>query len=186
MGSINVTIVEQAYLQGGLKRIMKTKTKKMVHIGFEVGMALKGAYGVLQVIFGMLLGVLSPGKMKEVVYSLARHELLEDPNDRLAPFMMETARSFSIGSQHFATVYLISHGIIKVILIYLLWRGKLWSYPLAIVTLALFAAYQVYRYTFTHSIFLVALTAVDIAMILLTVMEYRNVRMNGAQSELSD
>lgn len=55
---------------------------------------------------------------------------------------------------------------------------KLWAYPLTIISLILFIAYHVYRYTLTQSMFLILLIVFDLVMIALTYLEYK--RINSA------
>jgi uncharacterized membrane protein len=44
------------------------------------------------------------------------------------------------------------------------------------VVFALFIGYQIYRYTFTHSILLLLITAVDLVVIAFTWHEYKYLR----------
>jgi uncharacterized membrane protein len=78
-----------------------------------------------------------------------------------------------IGTQVFVALYLLSHGSIKLWLIIALLREKLWYYPTAIVIFGLFIVYQLYRFSFTHSVWLLLVTAVDIIVIALTWHEYK-------------
>ena len=49
---------------------------------------------------------------------------------------------------------------------------KLWAYPTTIVVLGLFIVYQLYRYTQTHGLGLLLLTALDVVVVGLTWHEY--------------
>jgi uncharacterized membrane protein len=69
-------------------------------------------------------------------------------------------------------MYLLTHGLVKAALCVLLWMNKLWAYPLAIAVFSAFSVYQVYRYSHTHSTFLLLLTAFDVAIVYLTWEEY--------------
>ena len=152
------------------------KQKDIIHVSFEIGLVLKGIDGLMEIIGGVFLLFLSPNRLNWLIRLLTQHELLEDPKDKVANFLITLGSSFSIGAQHFAVFYLMSHGIIKCVLILLLWQRKLWAYPLTIVSLILFIAYQVYRYTFTQSVFLILLTVFDIIMIALTYLEYKRIK----------
>ena len=66
-----------------------------------------------------------------------------------------------------------SHGAIKLVTVLLLARGKLWAYPLAIAVFSGFIVYQVHRYVLTPGIGLIVLSLLDLAVIALTVIEYR-------------
>ncbi|MHB8885982.1 MAG: DUF2127 domain-containing protein [Methylovirgula sp.] len=61
----------------------------------------------------------------------------------------------------------------KLWLIIGLLRKKLWYYPVAIVVFGLFIAYQLYRYAFSHSVWLLLITVLDVVVIGLTWHEYR-------------
>jgi uncharacterized membrane protein len=52
-----------------------------------------------------------------------------------------------------------------------------WAYPAAIVAFTLFVVYQLYRYSHTHSTALLALSALDAAVIALTWLEYRRLKV---------
>ena len=52
---------------------------------FEVGIILKGLDGLLEVIGGLLLFVVSPATIDRVVTSLTQHELSEDPTTSWPP-----------------------------------------------------------------------------------------------------
>jgi len=148
----------------------------IVHRSFELGILLKGIDGILEIIGGVLLIFLNPARLNRLVVLLTQHELSQDPNDVISNFLLKLSASFSISSQHFGVIYLISHGAIKFILVSLLWKKKLWAYPLAIVSLILFIIYQIYRYTISNSVFLIFLTIFDVFMILLTYMEYNRIK----------
>ncbi len=162
-----------------MKKLMKENSgnsKDIVHISFEIGLLLKGLHGLMEIAGGVLMFFLTPSRLNELVHIVTKHELLEDPRDLVANFLLNIISHFSFSTQHFAEFYLMSHGIIKCILILLLLRKKLWAYPLSIVTLILFITYQIYRYTFTQSVLLLLLTVFDIVMIGLTFLEYKRLR----------
>lgn len=158
---------------------MNKKQKSIFHIGFEIGLLLKGIHGLLEVIGGILMYFLSPARLNGLTRFLTKHELSEDPKDVVANLLIQTSAKFSISMQYFAVLYFLSHGIVKCILIFLLWKKKIWAYPLTIVVFILFIAYQIYRYTLTPSIFLIFLTILDLIMIALTIMEYKRLQIKA-------
>jgi uncharacterized membrane protein len=151
-----------------------------LHAGFEIGILLKGIHAALEVVGGVLLWFLKPETLSRWIRVLTQNELAEDPKDLLANFIVRASAHYSLSSQHFGVFYLLSHGLIKIVLVILLWRRRLWAYPVAVGVLVLFIAYQVVRWTTTHSAFLVFLTAFDAIMIWLTLVEYRRLRLNAA------
>ena len=86
--------------------------------------------------------------------------------------LLHTTQMLANGGKTFASVYLITHGLSKVVLVIALWLNKLWAYPLTMVVFAIFCVYQMHRYTRTHSIWLVLLTIFDLFLIYLTWREY--------------
>lgn len=158
-----------------MKKVVKSKD--LFHISFEIGLLLKGINGLLEIIGGILLLFLNPDRLNKLIILLTQNELSKDPKDMIANALIALSHSFSISTQQFGIFYLMSHGIIKCILVFLLWRRKMWAYPLTILALVLFIAYQVYRYIISPSGFLILLSIFDIIMIVLTVIEYRKIRI---------
>ncbi len=108
--------------------------------------------------------------------------MAEDPRDLVANYLLHAPQQLSVSAQHFTAVYLFSHGAIKLWLIVGLLRGRLWYYPTAMVVFWLFIVYQLYRFSFTHSIFLLLITALDIVVIALTWHEYSYLRRLSLRS----
>jgi uncharacterized membrane protein len=143
---------------------------KLLRRTFRTGIALKGLDGLLESIAGVLL-VAAPGLLNRVGLTLWASELLRNPS-RFSNHLAQASERLAHVSPHFAAAYLLSHGLVKIVLVVALWRDKLWAYPLAIFVFAAFVFYQLFRFTHTHSIGLVLLTIFDIAIICLTWTEY--------------
>ncbi|MCX5542404.1 DUF2127 domain-containing protein [Paraburkholderia sp. CNPSo 3076] len=94
------------------------------------------------------------------------------------PECLHTVQHLSVDAQRFAGLYLLAHGVLKLWLVAGLLRERLWYYPVSIVVFALFIAYQVYRITYSHSVWLLLVTALDVVVIALTWHEYRYLRDN--------
>jgi uncharacterized membrane protein len=140
---------------------------------FEVGIILKGLDGALEVLGGLLLLVLSPATIDQVVTSLTQHELSEDPNDFLATHLLKTAHGLTGAAVLFGAVYLLAHGMVKVVLVVALLNNQLWAYPWTIAFLGVFIVYQLYRLSLNPSVGLTALTIFDTFIAGLTYREYR-------------
>jgi len=152
------------------------KSKDLFHLSFEIGLLLKGINGLLEIVGGLLLFFLNPDRLNSLIILLTQNELSHDPNDMVSNTLISLGHNFSISAQQFGIFYLMSHGLIKCILVFLLWKRKLWAYPLTILALALFIAYQVYRYIISPSAFMIALSVFDAIMIVLTVIEYNKIK----------
>jgi uncharacterized membrane protein len=155
-----------------LKRLTR---ERRIHEVFRISIAIKGIDGLLEAIGGLILLYISPDRIKGVVSTLTQHELSEDPRDFIASHLANYARHLSAGTKVFEALYLVSHGLIKIFLVWGLLRNKLWAYPAAIGFLVVFIGYQLYRYSHTHAIGLLLLTGLDVGIILLTWHEYRYV-----------
>src|SRR5215472_880323 len=141
---------------------------------FKIGLVLKGLDGILEVVGGILLLFLSPHAIQHLVRVLTAHELSEDPHDLLARYLLHTTAHVNTGITIFGAIYLLSHGIAKIVLVALVLRDKLWAYPWLIVLLLAFIAYQLYRITAVQfSIGLTLLTIFDAFLVWLTWREYR-------------
>jgi uncharacterized membrane protein len=143
---------------------------------FHACLLFKALLSVLEILGGVLGFVLSQHEIVNLVTELTQEKLSRDPDDRIAEYLMQAAANLSLSSQRFAALYLLSHGIVKTVLIVGLLRERLAYYPVSIVAFGLFVAYQLFRYHTTHSIWLLILTVIDIAVIAMTVQEYRYLR----------
>lgn len=142
---------------------------------FKIGIVLKGLDGVLEIAGGLLLLFLSPHAIEHLARALTAHELSEDPHDLVARYLIHTSSHLTTSTTLFGAIYLLSHGIAKVVLVALVLRDKLWAYPWLIVLLLAFIGYQLYRITAVHfSAGLTALTVFDVALVWLTWREYRS------------
>ena len=133
--------------------------EKRIHQIFVVSVLAKGAHALIEIAGGIALYLLGA---ETIAQWLRPHEW--------------AARHFQPAEQHFYAFYLLSHGLIKAVLVFFLLRERLWAYPASIAVFALFIAYQLYRYSFTHDIGLIALSIFDLFVIALAVHEYRLLR----------
>lgn len=147
-----------------------------VQVAFDVGVFFKGLDGVLEIVGGLLLFAIRPQTIAGILATLTMHELSEDPHDIIASQLLRLARDFSASAQLFAGIYLLSHGVTKVVLVASLFRERLWAYPAAIVTFTLFVVYQMYRYVLEPSAAMLALSVLDVIVITLTWLEYRRLK----------
>jgi uncharacterized membrane protein len=143
---------------------------------FEIGIIGKGLNGTAELIGGLLLLFLTPGRIHHLVASLTQGELSEDPHDFVATHLLHTASGLTGKALLFGAVYLLAHGIVKIVLVIALLLNKLWAYPWMIVVLVLFIGYQSYRIALAPTVGLIALTVFDLVIVILTWREYRRQR----------
>jgi uncharacterized membrane protein len=157
----------------------------LLRSSFRTGITIKGIDGVLETIGGIALWFISPEKMNAIARVLLAHEIERDPHDFVAAHLMHLAQRMASADPTFASVYLLAHGIAKVVLVSALWANKFWAYPATIVVFGTFCAYETYRWTHTHSFTLAVLTLFDLGVIALTWMEFRARRAERIRHALS-
>ena len=123
---------------------MNFGSQKAAHLAYRFGVYFKGLDGLLEIGGGVALLCVPNPSLRRLVGLVTQEELVEDPDDFIATHLVTVAQHFSIHTQHFAGIYLLGHGLIKVCLVVGLLRKVTWSYPTALITLMLFIAYQVY------------------------------------------
>lgn len=173
MGSALTAQCHALLKMAGIKKLFDEKN---VHVAFEISLTLKGAFALAEIAASIFAYFVTRQFLLDLVQAITRSELTEDPRDFVASYLLHAAQGLSVSSQHFTAFYLLSHGVIKLWLIVGLWRKKLWYYPAAIAVFGLFILYQVYRYSFTHSLSLLLITALDVVVIGLTWFEYQRLR----------
>lgn len=146
--------------------------EKNLHTIFEIGVLIKGADGLLEIAGAALLYLINPEKLNRIIILLTQHELSEDPKDYIAVHLLGYWSHLAASARLFQVMYLLSHGVIKIFLVWGLLRNKLWAYPISIGFLLAFIGYQAYRYELTHSLAMLALTIFDILIVGLTWHEY--------------
>jgi uncharacterized membrane protein len=136
--------------------------EKRIHQVFVASVAAKGLHAVIEIAGGLALYLFSSDAIGRWIDHVDKNEWL--------------ARHFPLTEQHFFAFYLLSHGLLKAVIVAGLLREKLWAYPASFVIFGLFIAYQLYRYSFTHEVALIALSIFDLFVIALAVHEYRLLR----------
>lgn len=139
---------------------------------FEIGIILKGLDGVLEIIGGLLLLAVTPATIDRMVVRLTQHELSEDPHDFIARHLLGYTHGLTGSAVTFAAVYLLAHGIVKIVLVAALLRNQAWAYPWMIGFLLLFIGYQLYRLALSPTFWLTALTIFDALIVWLTWREW--------------
>jgi len=107
--------------------------KSLLRGTFRAGVSMKGIDGLLEAIGGVLLWFIKPSEMSWTIQTLCQHELSRDPHDFVAAHLLHVSERLAHGNPIFASIYLLSHGLVKVLLAVALWLDELWAYPLAIV-----------------------------------------------------
>jgi uncharacterized membrane protein len=103
---------------------------------------------------------------------LTQHELARDPHDFIATRLLRASHDLN-RTQTFGALYLLAHGLVKIVLVYGLLKNLRWAYPASLAFLGVFIAYQLYRIALAPSIGLSLLTIFDAFIMWLVWREYR-------------
>lgn len=114
--------------------------------------------------------------MSGIVGWFTRGELKEDPSDFIVHLLLNLGQHFTVSTQYLAAVYLLVHGLIKLVTLVLLWKKILWAYPLSIWVFLGFIVYQLAEYLQHHSNFMLFVSVFDVLLILLACLEYKNMK----------
>lgn len=165
--------VQQAHGQPG----------KLFDKAFRTTLYFKGLIGILETIGGILLLVVNPDQINRLANWLTEADLSRDPHDFIASHILKTAHDLTGASLVFGALYLLSHGIVKIVLVIEVLRDRLWAYSALIAVTAVFVVYQVYRLSDHLTFGLSALTILDLAIIYLTWREYGKHKTMQAKRE---
>ncbi len=143
--------------------------RSKIHIAFEIGVILKGLNGLIELVAGTLMLVFSPSTIRDFIINLSHRP--------------EFARQLSSHDERFAAIYLLSHGIVKAVLVYGLLKEEMWAFPWAIAIFAAFGVYQIVHYFVQPSIWMIILTVLDVFVILLTIAEWRRLKRARATAQ---
>ena len=124
---------------------------------------MKGLHAAVELAGGIALYLFSTDVILRWLWEAGRS------SDLVARF----AHGFSRPEHEFYAFYLVSHGIVNGAIVAGLLLGKRWSYHATFIVLTLFIAYQLYRYSYTHDIGLVAISIIDLIVMVLAWNEYR-------------
>jgi uncharacterized membrane protein len=162
---------------------MDATAEARLHRVFVWSIAFKGIDALLEIAAAIVLFFAGADAVAGLIMQIAHKELVNHPADLIAGWLRDLAMSYSVSEQNFAVIYLASHGIVKLALVVGLLRNERWAYPASILVFAAFIVYQLYRFTFTHSPFLIALTVFDLVVLALIWNEWRQRRLAASARE---
>jgi uncharacterized membrane protein len=150
--------------------------EQRIHQIFAVSVSLKGLHAIMEIVGGIALYLTSTATIVGWISGWSNREIALERHDWIANRLLRFAETFSVAQHDFFAFYLLSHGVVKLVLVYGLLKEKLWAYPASFVVFGAFIAYQLYRYSFTHEFSLILLSIFDLFVIALAIHEYRLLR----------
>ena len=148
------------------------KKEDLLDVSFNTMLLGKSIFAFVEFLSGLILIFIPLDLIKTTIHHLAASISFVS----LSTMITNAGERLTNDATIFAIVYLLLHGALKLVTLALLWRKILWSYPLSIVLLVGFIIYQIFEYFHRGSISMLVLCAVDLLMILLTLLEYRKLK----------
>jgi uncharacterized membrane protein len=100
----------------------------------------------------------------------------------LGTLLLPLSQTLTPNMQLYAAIYLLIHGVIKLLIVWNLLRERLWAFPFSLITLALFVLLQTFHLFRKFSPWLLGLTILDVIVILLVSHEYRFRSVQGKKN----
>jgi uncharacterized membrane protein len=104
---------------------------------------------------------------------VTRRELAVDPDDKLMNYLLTLGHAYTLDMQKFVMIYLLLHGLLKTTVLVLLVKKVRWGYPLAAAVFSFFIVYQSFSFLRGHSPFMIYQSVLDVALVVLILVEYR-------------
>lgn len=140
---------------------------------FDLTLILKAVNGAFEMLGAVLILAVPPTLVLRIVEFLTGGELTQDIDDPIVGAIRDAAQSFAVHTHYFLAVYLALHGLVKILLVVGILRGKRLAYPLFVIALLIFGSYEAYRGFLRHETLLQFFAAFDFLVLVLTVYEYR-------------
>lgn len=147
-----------------------------LELAYRVGIALKGFDGLVELVAGLILW-LAPAIPAALLEPLE----LTDAGDgtvrvQIAEWVGRFDAGLAGGPAPLVVFFLLSHGLVKIVLVYCLLKEYHWVYPYALAALGAFAAYQAYALARAPGFGLAVLLLLDLVIIWLVWREWRMLR----------
>lgn len=142
-----------------------------------VGVGLKGVDGFIELVAGLAL-LISPTLLHSILQAIVgeAHEHNGLFYRYIAENIAHVDGDLAHGGTTFLIVFLVSHGIIKIVLVYCLIREIIWTYPYALGALVLFLIYQIYACFATPGFAVIFFAVLDAVIIWLVWGEWQKLK----------
>ncbi|HEV8666816.1 MAG TPA: DUF2127 domain-containing protein [Candidatus Paceibacterota bacterium] len=149
------------------------REEKRIGLYFKISVLLKGAISLGELIAGIALLFIPVSYFLDLLAAYAESELQENANSFIASSLLSLAHQAAAVSGTFIAIYILSRGLIKVLLIWAMLKNRLWAYPSSLVVLGLFVIYQLYELVITGSYAIVVLSIFDLVVMYFIWREYQ-------------
>ena len=146
---------------------------KLLHRTFVLSIGGKGLFGLIQVLGAIAALIVTPAQIQAFTLWITGGLLAENPNNVVALYLISASNHVTSATTLWVSIYLILHGLTKVVLVVALLRDKMWAYPAMLVALGVFIVTQTIQMSASFSWGVLALTLFDLFITWLTWREYR-------------
>ncbi|HKR81584.1 MAG TPA: DUF2127 domain-containing protein [Candidatus Saccharimonadales bacterium] len=155
--------------------------KTLLDKTYEIGILLKGIDGVIELLGAAVLIFVPAHYFESFARALTDVEAGSSAHGFISAHILQIGHRLSEGHNFFAIAFLLTHGLVKVVLVVCLLRQKLWAYPFGLVALSLFLVYQLYEMIMRPTFGMGFLTVLDAVIIWLVWREWQKVKADRAQ-----
>lgn len=156
--------------------------KTLLDKTYEIGIIIKGIDGTLELLGGILILTLSSDTILRITNFLTQNELHQDPHNFIATHIVKLGDHLANGHNIFAALFLLSHGLVKVVMVTCLLLNKMWAYPWSLGILTAFFIYQLYVMVVSPSFGMAYLTILDALIIYLVYREWQQQKIKLSEA----
>ncbi|MDR3547687.1 MAG: DUF2127 domain-containing protein [Candidatus Pacebacteria bacterium] len=152
---------------------MANNGEKTIYELFEISIWVKavGAFG--EVLGGIAIALIPSSYVLHTALLLSQGNLDADADDLIIKGITAAAHAFAVSNNWLVGIYFFMRGFVQLLLVYALFKNKLWAYPAMLLLLVLFVCTQAYQIYLSQSIATMLITVIDIVTIYLVWHEYR-------------
>jgi len=168
-----------------MKRLQHLRENPWYERVYKIGVAIKGFDGLVELVAGILL--LAAPQVLHTALQAVSGEALEHHGRFMAYISENVAHidtDLSKSGLLFIAIFLISHGVVKLALVYALLKEIVWAYPYALVVLSGFFIYQVYAFVVHPTVSMAIFSLLDAVIIWLVWGEWQKLKLD-AQKKVS-
>lgn len=137
---------------------------------------IKGFISLAEVIVGTLAFFIPLSVVSDIIGKITQTELIEEPSDFIANHLVTLGHQIASIGGIFIAIYLLSRGLVKLLLIIALLKNQLWAYPTSLAVIGVFVAYQIYQLIVSLSPAIIILTIFDLIVMWSIWEEYKVLR----------
>jgi len=152
------------------------KPKTLLDKTYEIGIILKGIDGVLELLGAIGLLFIPLRFFRSFSQWITETEAGSSHHGFISTHISRFGEELAKGHHTFAVLFLLTHGLVKVVLVVCLLQNKRWAYPFGLVALTLFLAYQLYEMAIHPTFGMGFLTVLDAVIIWLVWREWQQVK----------